>query len=211
MGARASSPRWRIEALVPVADILGQVALGLLQLDLQALHVAAEPRLALGHFVLDPGRLVTRLGQRGLGLDGGRVVDVGLFHALEDLVGQHAVGHFVGRNLLLEQLVFAVAAGLVELEPQVLDLVLLGLQLQLLGVDDHAVGLGLGLGLLQELFLPRHVGLAGANLLGAAVQLFAQIGQLAVDAVERAENVGGNLRRGSHGGMMFLGLNGDAD
>ena len=85
--------------------------------------------------------------KRGFRLGDVLLEGVDLLQGFENLVGQHAIGHFVGGDLFQQGLVLAVARGRVELAPQVLDLVLARLQLELLLVGGHAEGLGLGLGL----------------------------------------------------------------
>ena len=56
-------------------------------------------------------------------------------NAFEDFVGEHAAGHFGGGDLLEEGLVFAIAAGGVELDAEVDDFLLARLEIKLLAID----------------------------------------------------------------------------
>ena len=107
----------------------------------------------------------------------------------------HAVSHFIGRDLIAQCLVFAIAAGLVELAFQVQNLSLAGLQEQLLLIGGDAGGFGVGFDLGEFRFQSRDVRLAGFDLLGAAVQAIPYIAQLLMNPMQIAQHVG----RGGHG------------
>ena len=76
--------------------------------------------MLVGHLLPGLCRLFFGLGDFLLGLGHGDVAISSIFsRRFEDLVGQHAVGHFVRGDLVAQRLIFAIAVGLIELGFQI--------------------------------------------------------------------------------------------
>ena len=156
-------------------EFAGEFGLGGLEFHLKPLHVALDGGgLA---FVLLPVLvgLGAGLGHGGLGGGDRGAGLVELLHHLQGLVGQDAVGHLVGGNLVLQRLILGVRLGLQQLVPPPLDRRLAGLQTQLLGVAADPQGLEPGAGVLQLLLRPIEVRLVGLGDPRAAVQTLLEV------------------------------------
>jgi hypothetical protein len=94
----------------------------------------------------------------------------------QDLVGQNAVGHFIGGDLLQQGLVLAIGRAGVELAAQLFDLVLAALEQQLLLVGRHACRLRLPARGARFLVQPGDVGFPRLNLFGPARDALAKVG-----------------------------------
>ena len=150
----------------------------------------ADRFLHLGQFFLGDGDLLLGLGDHPLEF-------VDFLQRFEDFVGQHAAGHFVGGDLILEGLVLAVAGGGVEFGFEAADFVFAAFEQQLLLIGADARGLRLGLDFGQFFAQPGQVGLAGGDLLGATFEALAQIGKLPMDAVQLAQSLRGDSHENS--------------
>ena len=102
---------------------------------------------------------------------------------------KHAVGHLVGGDLVLENLILAIAGRHVELGVEVLDLLLVALHLELLLIDVLPHRLQLFAELVQFVLALLDARLAGANLPGAAIAAILEIGQLLMNAVQGSQDV----------------------
>ena len=102
---------------------------------------------------------------------------------------KHAVGHLVGGDLVLENLILAIGGRRVELGVEVLDLLLVALHLELLLIDVLPHRLQLFAELVQFVLALLDPRLAGANLPGAAIAAVLEIGQLLVNAVQGSQDV----------------------
>ena len=122
----------------------------------------ADGLLRFGQVFLGGGDLLLLLGNVG-----GQLVD--LLHRFENLIGQHAASHLVGRNLVLERLVFAIAGGGVELDLQAFDFFFTAFEQQLLLIAADAGRLVVGLQLGEIFVMAPQVDLAGADLLGTTL------------------------------------------
>ena len=117
---------------------------------------------------------------------------VDLVQGFENLVGQHAVGHFGGLDLFQQSLILAVALCGVQLDLEFLDLAFGRFQLQLLLIERDAKGLFFILGFGQQRFAMGNVRLGRPHLLRAAIEPLFQIAQLAMNAMQCAKDLGAN-------------------
>ena len=111
---------------------------------------------------------------------------VDLLQRFQDLVGQHAAGHFVGGDLVFEGLIFAVAGGGVEFGLEAADFVFATFEQQLLLIGADVRGFRLGLDFGQFVAQPGQVGFPSRDLLGATFKALAQIGKLPMNAMQFA-------------------------
>ena len=102
---------------------------------------------------------------------------------------KHAVGHLVGGDLVLENLILAIGGRRVELGVEVLDLLLVALHLELLLIDVLPHRLQLFAELVQLVLALLDARLAGANLPRAAIAAVLEIGQLLMNAVQGSQDV----------------------
>lgn len=150
------------------------------QVCFEQLLLVADPLPDLGFFV-------PAFTERHFRFFDGGLQHIEPFERFEDLVSKHAAGLLIGGDLILEELVFPVAGGLVQFSFQVEKLGLALFELQLFFVaahlgrpEDILAGLDVRFVLLDE-------GLCPFDLLGSPLQTILQVGNLPVDAMQRAK------------------------
>ena len=159
---------------------VGQFAFQSFDVGLQRFFFRANLLLHFRQFVFGLGDAPFVFRHEGL-------QDVELFHRFENFVGQHAVGHFVGGDLILQGLIFAIGVGLVQLDLQLGDFAFAGFQLQLLLIHRHAAGFQFAVQFRQLFFGLGHGGGANSHLFRTTIQPIAQIGQLPMNSVQLSE------------------------
>ena len=134
-------------------------------------------------------------GERLFGVLDGELQGVDLLHRLENLVRQHAAGHFGRGDLLDQRLIFLVAARGVELDSGVDHLLLARLEIELLAIDRHLRFLDAGAGLVDLGLELGDVRLAGPNLLRAPLDAIAELRQLLMKMMQLTQRCGGDCHR----------------